>query len=305
MSNVTTLSSTTDTAKTRSAPCPFDRPGADIILQASDMVNFRVYSSVLILASSFFETMLSLPQASAREQDSENGIPVIPVTEDSETLEALLRICYPIDKADSNRSILQIEKTLKAAIKYDMALPITVLRKELLAAVESAPVQAWAAACRTGSEEVARRAASTLLARGPLQIALEDIEGVSAGDYFRLREFHRMGGNFDYIFRLLTPSPTLVPPHLQASLPSDCHISPKEMPLSDLTLISSDGMEFRVNRWVVSVASPVIHERIQAQTSQSEVPAYLQLEVSGDVLSPSLVTFSRSSVKVWPPSRIF
>ena len=73
---------------------PFVVPGANLIIRSSDLINFRVHKPVLAMASPFFEDLLSLPQPS----DSEiiDGLPVVQVSEDSELLNSLISILYPI-----------------------------------------------------------------------------------------------------------------------------------------------------------------------------------------------------------------
>lgn len=293
----------------RFAPYPFDKPGADIILRTCDGVGFRVYSHVLILASSFFETMLSLPQSQSQTEDSESidGCPVIPVPEDSETLETVLRICYPIDQDDPSRSLIQIEKALKAALKYDMGMPVKVLQKELIAGTDTDALWTWAIACRTGLEDAARHAARTLTDRQSLDITTlvtADLEGITAAEYFRLREFYRLRGQVDSTFQLLVPSS---PYHVQleayyAQLEAYCvqlkapsrgkrDPVPKfpDMPFTDLILHSSNGNHFRVHRGLMSTVSPVLYERLRTQTGTSDVGlTSLRLEEPGDVLSTLL-----------------
>ncbi|KZP24507.1 hypothetical protein FIBSPDRAFT_713764, partial [Athelia psychrophila] len=44
------------------AAAPFDHPDGDIILRASDSVDFRVFKLFLSFASPFFRQLFSLPQ---------------------------------------------------------------------------------------------------------------------------------------------------------------------------------------------------------------------------------------------------
>ncbi|KAI0794173.1 hypothetical protein C8Q74DRAFT_561290 [Fomes fomentarius] len=289
----------------RFAPYPFDKPGADIILRTCDGVDFRVYSHVLILASSFFETMLSLPQSQSQNEDSEaiDGCPVIPVSEDSETLETVLRICYPIDQDDPSRSLMQIEKALKAALKYDMGMPVKVLQKELIAGTDTDALRTWAIACRTGLEDAARHAARTLTDRQSLDITTlvaADLEGITAAEYFRLREFYRLRGQVDSTFQLLVPSsPYYV--QLEALSRGNRDPVPKfpDMPWTDLILHSSDGNHFRVHRGLMSTVSPVLYERLRTQTGTSDVGlTSLRLEEPGDVLSTLLTMCYPNSFSV-------
>ncbi|KAI0744278.1 hypothetical protein C8Q80DRAFT_888928 [Daedaleopsis nitida] len=259
---LTETSSMTSTGKT--APAPFDKVGADIILRTSDTVDFHVYSHVLILASPFFETMLSLPQpslSSPGDAQTADNRPVIDVSENSDTLETLLRICYPIERQESVRSLAQMEAEWNAAVKYDMAMPRAVLAKELLKAAYTSPLAAWAVACRVGSEPLVRCAAENLKKTSPLIITEGDLRGITAADLYRLREFH--SGRAPAVFHFLTPpNSTTVTGH-------GIHIS--GLPLfperfvcfADLICRSSDGYEFKVHRGFLSTASAMLYTRIQ------------------------------------------
>ena len=59
---------------TTSLPENLDVSDANVIIRSSDLVNFRVHQSVLVMASPFFRDLLSLPQPS--DSESIDGIPV-------------------------------------------------------------------------------------------------------------------------------------------------------------------------------------------------------------------------------------
>jgi hypothetical protein len=77
-----------------SPPPTFDVPDANIIIRSSDLVDFRVHKSVLIMTSPFFSDLLSLPQPS--DSETFDGLPVIQLSEDSELLNTLVSILYPV-----------------------------------------------------------------------------------------------------------------------------------------------------------------------------------------------------------------
>ncbi|KAI0730806.1 hypothetical protein C8Q76DRAFT_792940 [Earliella scabrosa] len=149
----------------RIAPPPFDKSIADIVLRTSDLVDFHVFSQILIAASPFFEGMFEVPQPASEQQELKDGRPIIHVSEDSSTLETLLRICYPINKP-KKRTVEQIEPALRAAMKYEMEFPTAVLKADLQVAAPESPTLVWAAACRLGLEDIARAAAQGLCKRG-------------------------------------------------------------------------------------------------------------------------------------------
>ncbi|OJT06927.1 hypothetical protein TRAPUB_2223 [Trametes pubescens] len=204
------------------APHPFNQLSADLILCTADLVDFRVQSTVLALASPFFAAMFALPQPAATTSIScvlckvklQGETAVIPVSEDSAALELLLRLVYPILKTHSQiEDPQEMVPALLAATKYEMELPVQMMSERLVALTPAKPLQVWGAASRTGLEDVARQAADALKASWTPQAnkevltlldGLGDMAGISAGDYFRLKQFLG-GGN---VPTLLSPGPT-------------------------------------------------------------------------------------------------
>lgn len=112
-----------------SHPCnassPFDHPKADVILRSSDNVDFRVFKLFLSLASPFFETLFELPQPSEEKTENwemKDGLAVVPISEDSRTLDALLRFCYPctLTENPSLDHFKDVVNVLEAAKKYSL-----------------------------------------------------------------------------------------------------------------------------------------------------------------------------------------
>ncbi len=79
---------------TAGPPKTFNVSDANLILRSSDLVDFRVHKSVLAMVSPFFQDMLSLPQPS--DSESADGLPVVRLTENSELLNSLISLLYPI-----------------------------------------------------------------------------------------------------------------------------------------------------------------------------------------------------------------
>ncbi|KAI0264228.1 hypothetical protein BC834DRAFT_276533 [Gloeopeniophorella convolvens] len=142
---------------------PFDRPDADLVLRSSNLVDFRVHKLLLSLASPFFRTMFSLPQTAPNSQEKQADIPVICVSEDSNSLNGLLSLIYPLPLSvpDSYEAVL---KLLAAAEKYEMESAIINIRSQVLAGDfpnidPKQPFHAYALASRLHLELEARRAA--------------------------------------------------------------------------------------------------------------------------------------------------
>jgi hypothetical protein len=73
---------------------PFDVPDANLIIRSSDHVDFRVHKPVLAVSSPFFKDLLSLPQP--YDSKTVDGLPMVQFSEDSELLNSLLSMLYPL-----------------------------------------------------------------------------------------------------------------------------------------------------------------------------------------------------------------
>ncbi|EIW58584.1 uncharacterized protein TRAVEDRAFT_72106 [Trametes versicolor FP-101664 SS1] len=206
---------TSDTPRPTDAPLLFTQLSADLILRTADLVDFRVHSPILAQASPFFASMLTLPQPSAAAASSsahdtgagpaDSETPIVPVSEDSTTLELLLRLAYPIPKPYALMAEpAQMVPALLAAAKYEMALPLETMSERLVALMPGSPLAVWAAACRADLKNVARQAAEALKTSWTntgvealsFMDGLGDMIGISAGDYHRLKHFLVAGGPY-------------------------------------------------------------------------------------------------------------
>ncbi|EED78396.1 predicted protein [Postia placenta Mad-698-R] len=183
----------------REAAAPFNRLSADVILRSSDRVNFRVWKNILAEASPFFHDLFSLPQpvtaASGKQQDEDDSVSVVPMTEDSVVLDKLLRFCYPIRDPEF-ASLDELRPVIDAAKKYLMDEALQLLRTRLLAFASVSPISTYAVAIRYGLEEEARHAAKCFLGHAWEwdKIYVPELEDISAGAYHRLLEYHRRCG---------------------------------------------------------------------------------------------------------------
>ena len=73
---------------------PFDVPDANFIIRSSDNVDFPVHKSVLTASSPLFKNLLSIPQP--HEREPVDGLPMVPLSEDSELLSTLVSMLYPL-----------------------------------------------------------------------------------------------------------------------------------------------------------------------------------------------------------------
>jgi hypothetical protein len=103
-------------------------PDADVIIQSSDNVNFRVRRSILATSSPFFGDLFSLPQPS--DHEVVDGLPVVSLPEDAEVLDSLMTFLYPVpsELPSSEDKILTL---LAACQKYDMSTIQSSIRSEV------------------------------------------------------------------------------------------------------------------------------------------------------------------------------
>jgi BTB/POZ domain len=137
---------------------------ADIIIQSSDLVNFRVHKSILAFSSQFFRTMFSLPQPPT---EIANELPVLPMSEDAEIVRALLTVIYPIP-SEIPVAYDRVLSLLAASQKYDMPAVQSFIRTEIRLRVPATRTadeafRAYAIASKNGlSPETSKTAYLTL-----------------------------------------------------------------------------------------------------------------------------------------------
>ncbi|KAI0717985.1 hypothetical protein C8T65DRAFT_571203 [Cerioporus squamosus] len=174
-----------DTPYTRTAPPPFDKLDADIVLRSSDHVDFRVRRHILYEASPVFELILSIPP-----HRGEDSCPVVDLTEDHQTLRTLLLICYPVSrkKRQPSQSLPQLEAAIAAAQKYDMELPLEVLHWEVVA--KATPLLSYLVSSRTDARAYARVAARYTLSSPLDDVYHPEMESSPALSYHHLLTYH-------------------------------------------------------------------------------------------------------------------
>lgn len=178
------------------ASSPFDHAKADIILRSSDGVDFRVFKLFLSLASPFFETMFALPQPAVETNDNtKDGLPVIPMQEDSKTLDTFLRFCYPSTLAEdpSLENLKDSKAILGAARKYSLDL---IERKVCQAlanpkVLEVEPLRCFAIARNARLQHETITAARYTLRQPLIPAWFAEIELITASDLLALLTYHK------------------------------------------------------------------------------------------------------------------
>ena len=190
------------------AATPFDHAKADIILRSSDNIDFRVFKLFLSLASPFFETLFDIPQPDEENGDQEvkDGLVVIPVTEDSKTLDALLRFCYPCTLADDPdlELLKDAMDVLEAARKYSLDVIETKARKAIVSPkiLEVEPLRCFAIAHRGRLREETLLAAKSTLTQPLIPSWFQEVELINATDLLSLLTYHKKCGDAVYALKL-------------------------------------------------------------------------------------------------------
>ncbi|TCD67395.1 hypothetical protein EIP91_012430 [Steccherinum ochraceum] len=184
----------------RDAPAPFNKPSANLILRTSDGIDFRVQQVILIEASTFFADMLSLPAAmpgrrrrtrEANDQEFRDGIPVVLVTETSQTMNILLRFCYPVANPKLSTPT-EVCEALDASKKYLLEDIEDELQGNFHRISQEQPLPMYALAVIGGWEDEVR-----IAARGSLGFAftptsfVPEMEHMDTAAYVRLQQYHR------------------------------------------------------------------------------------------------------------------
>ncbi|KAI8996538.1 hypothetical protein BD414DRAFT_575850 [Trametes punicea] len=181
---------------------PFNDPSADIVFRSSDKVHFKVHKIILSLASDFFRDMFSLPQpespsphpgaSSGGNSGSTtavlDGLPVVPVTENSAVLDNLFRLCYPISDPSLN-NVDDVRLTLEAAMKYQMTEAIDIATRKLLDLVPSDPLRVYLVACQMSLQAVIPVAARGVFDQRKHELYVKELEEVPVSVYHRLLSY--------------------------------------------------------------------------------------------------------------------
>lgn len=298
---------------TEISPRPFDRADADVILRSSDHINFHVHRAYLSIASSFFDDMFSLPQTS----DTHKDVQVIDVAEDSSTMNAILRMCYPVaDRSISSFALLS--SALRAALKYDMELAAELCKQSLRGYVHSQPLQVYAVACRVGDESIAKLAAANLFDSRDtiLDQFVDELEEIPAGCYHRLLLYMRGDMERDEVESMTFCHPPPIPksdildgttthaaPAASLLADIDCSIFFAETEaLAEVCIVTADGGQLRIPKAVIALVSPVLSEmysqaldaRKRCNEDDEQSLPIVQVEESTQIMSHLL--------RIWHPS---
>jgi len=144
----------TEPLSSRNYDPAFAEQDANIVLQSSDGVFYRIPSFTLRTTSGFFREMMTLPQPDSPSPDHDEN--PITLDETSEALGKLLRMISGFEISEW-KSLDEAENLLAAAYKYDMPGPLSAMRAifRLLFAAEQ-PLRSYAIAAQHGWEAEAK-----------------------------------------------------------------------------------------------------------------------------------------------------
>ncbi|KAI0789317.1 hypothetical protein C8Q75DRAFT_767559 [Abortiporus biennis] len=247
----------TDMPETHTAQPPFNDEDADVVLRTSDNVDFYIHKVILSIASPFFKDMFSLNQPQTTLDGpaalTQKNHPIIHITEDSQTIDHLLRLCYPVDDPASG-DLNHIGRVLEAAMKYQLDMPTKRMKESLRQRMSEDSLMVFATACRLNLEEEAKAAARIWKqSPDPSRYSGPEMEQFSAGAYFRLLRYVRDGEETIFC------DPPLSSERNEESIEITSDVLVETWPTAntDLILQSSDEhpVKFRVHRLILSFAS--------------------------------------------------
>ncbi|KAK0434792.1 hypothetical protein EV421DRAFT_1909093 [Armillaria borealis] len=158
------------------AGAPFNDPtdNVDLVIRTADNVEFFVLSVLLTLRSpsSFFRHALQ----DSKHTEERNSLPILEVTEDSDTFRTILLFCYP-DVAPKIKSVEQFQAVGVALDKYCMDRAMGRLVEAVLASsmISEQPLRVFALAVANGWKKLGEAAARNTLVL-PLRQAISDVE---------------------------------------------------------------------------------------------------------------------------------
>ncbi|KAK2462726.1 hypothetical protein APHAL10511_005244 [Amanita phalloides] len=263
---------------------PFDSSAkADIILRSSDSMDFFVIKLLLCHTSPVFDEMFSSEHVMDSKDETRNGLPIIPVAEDSRTLYCLLILVYPsyFTPGDQVVYIDDLCKVAKMVQKYCMDRIESELKKRAISCrlLEEHPFQVYVSAIQLGWTDIAVTAAAKTLTTPlrdlPFNNELHSISGADFYQYLSYRFRHEKYGGEGERPQLEFDTPS-VDVKSAAKTPGTNALPPfGPTAKADAILRSSDRVDFFVKKSFLAFLSPALdaifsHEEGISSKSDSE-----------------------------------
>ncbi|KAG7094135.1 hypothetical protein E1B28_007747 [Marasmius oreades] len=152
----------------------FNDAKADVILRTVG-VDFRMYKSLLSLASPFFDGMFTLPQ---------------PTSKSSRAVEKLLMFCHPAH-SPVLETLDEVRLVIEPAVKYDMAGVVQRIVMQFAKFIDQAPLRAYCIAWQFKLRDQVQQAAEHLLKQPLLpRRFVKELDLIPATALHRLHEYH-------------------------------------------------------------------------------------------------------------------
>ncbi|KAF8632909.1 hypothetical protein AX15_001634 [Amanita polypyramis BW_CC] len=264
---------------------PFDSNApADIILRSSDTVDFFTISLLLSFVSPVFRNMFpSNDLIGAAENETRMGLPIIHMTEDSQTIRQLLFLIYPFSSESSICDAGLCMKLGKMSQKYLMDAIEIKLQKIVLASqlIKSEAFRIYTIAVHLKWREVANVAASNTLNISLNDLLyVEELQNISSSDFHRFLQYR-----FKHEVKSTIPPTDLVGvsswhPHQSSEDPVDSVAKPFDAASGgDVILRSSDKVDFFVLKALIRIMSPVLSDLIStSQVDDGHGPTIVPLK---------------------------
>jgi BTB/POZ domain-containing protein len=140
---------------------PFDDTRADLILQSSDNVQFRVFKAIFYLASPIFADMFSIP--SSPSEKPHDDAQVVPLSEHSTALDIALRHIYPVRRTPKADTLHYASILAEFSRKYQVEALHQFIIGYLMDGIEHDPVGVYAIAVTYGYDDIGAKAARSCL----------------------------------------------------------------------------------------------------------------------------------------------
>ena len=138
------------------AKIPFNDSRADVILQSSDGVHFRVFKIIFSFASPIFSDMFGIPLSASQNPDSDNEVPMVTISENSEALDLSLHHICPLQTPDTVPLRDDASVLAEFTHKYKADALEKSVKHYLVDSIEQDPVGAYAIAISYGYKGVGR-----------------------------------------------------------------------------------------------------------------------------------------------------
>ncbi|KAK2462734.1 hypothetical protein APHAL10511_005252 [Amanita phalloides] len=262
------------------ADSPYDSATvADAIIRSSDNVHFYVLGGLLRLVSPFFREMFDLNHGPAAEHtEKRDGLPIIPLPEDSATIRLLLDFLYPYVKKPQVDDVGLLWNVGKAVKKYCM----DVIEKKLISRIikskliDQKPLSIYAVAIDLDWEDVANNAARKTL-KIPLKSLpyVEELQSITGTGFYHFLEYRlRCDESAQPQEEKLATTCTLTNANAVDAIDSQFSSSVvkdfRSSPNGDLILRSSDSVEFCVSSSLIRHVSPVFDSMFPLKDHESK-----------------------------------